>query len=422
MGKTSTTLAAFELLRSQDMVKTMLVVAPIKPMYGTWIQEAQKWEDFNHLKFTVLHGSRKNANLRAKSDVYLINPEGLDWLFKQPNLPAWDVLCIDESTKFKNATSKRSKLLQKHYQDFYYRWILTGTITPNGLEDLFGQVRVMDEGVALGKYITHYRNKYFYSTGFGGYTFAPMPGALEKITDKVAHMVLKLDAEDYLDMPTFEKIIRPVEMPEAAIATYKQVEKEFITNLKGGTIVAANAAAAGTKCRQIANGAVYDDEREIHSVHQAKIEALEEIVEETNGNPLLIMYEFEHDKLRILKLLGKNAVCITGVTGSKFTKIQDKFNAGGIPYLLAHGGNVHGLNIHGNCFHIVWFGITWNLEHYIQSVWRLYRQGQKSKRVLCYMLAAKGTLDEKVVSVLDHKEEAQTKVEDLLMEYGSVYN
>lgn len=394
------------------------MVVPIKPLYGTWRQEAQKWSDFAHLTFATLHGPKKAAALKEDKDVYLINPEGLAWLFAQEVRPEFDVLCIDESTKFKNSQSKRSKLLQKHYGDFFYRWILTGTITPNGLEDLFGQVRIMDEGHSLGKYITKFRNQYFYSTGFGGYTYAPMEGATEQIVEKIAHMVLKLDAEDHLDMPDFNKIIRPVTLPQGAMDTYKEVEKEFLTSIGNQTIVAGNAAAAGTKCRQIANGRVYDEAHNALPVHPAKMEALEEIKEETNGSPLLVMYEFQHDVDAIKSVLGKDAVCITGLTGAKFERVQADFNAGKIPYLIAHGGNVHGLNIQGACHHMVWYGITWNLEDYIQSVWRLYRQGQQAKMVMCYLLVAQGTLDERVVKVLDHKQDVQTNIEDLLIQYG----
>ena len=417
MGKTAVTLAAFDVLRDADYVKKMLVVVPIKPMYGTWPAEATKWDDFNHFTFAILHGSRKHEALRSDVDVHLINPEGLAWLFSQGDLPDWDILCIDESTKFKNSTSKRFRLLKKHLHSFFYRWILTGTITPNGLEDLFGQVYIMDEGMHLGKYITHFRNKWFQSSGYGGYTYKPIRGAVEEVSESIAHMVLKLDAEDHLNMPKFNKIIREVILPEAAMQTYKEVEKEFITSLHSGTIVAGNAAAAGTKCRQIANGKVYDENGIVHPVHRAKLEALEEIVEETNGCPLFVLYEFIHDRESILDMLGKEAVCITGVTGKKLESIIDKFNAGDIPYLVAHPGSTHGLNIQGYCYHMVWYGITWNLEHFIQAVWRLYRQGQNAKMVLCYMLVAKDTLDEKVVKVLEHKEAEQTKLEDLLMEY-----
>lgn len=421
MGKTATSLASFEILRGYDYAKKMLVVAPIKPMYSTWRQEAKKWADFNHFSFAILHGSNKEAALREDVDIHIINPEGLQWLYEEHTkneLPEWDVLCIDESTKFKSSKSKRFRLLKKQLYDFYYRWILTGTFTPNGLEDLFAQVYIMDLGTHLGKYITHFRNKYFYSEGYGGYTYTPRDGAAEEVAEKIAHTVLKLDAEDYLEMPEFNQIIRPITLPPEAMAQYKTVEKEFIVALQSGTIVAANSAAAGTKCRQIANGAVYDGERTVHWVHDEKTLALEEIVEETNGAPLLVLYEFKHDLDSIMGLLGKEAECMTGVTGEKLEDMVARFNTGNLKYLVAHGGSTHGINIQGYCYHMVWYGVTWNLEHYIQTVWRLYRQGQSAKMVLCYLLVATGTLDEVVVNTLDYKQNEQDKLDNLLMEYS----
>jgi len=415
MGKTSITLAAFTVLQTAGYAKKMLVVTPIKPMYGTWRQEGQKWDDFNHLTFTILHGRNKFAGLHDDVDVYLVNPEGLIDILNSRDKPEWDVLVIDESTKFKSAKSKRFKELKRFMSTFYYRWILTGTITPQGIIDLFSQVYIMDEGHHLGKYITHYRNKYFYSTGYGGYTYKPMEGAVDTITEKIAHMVLRLNAEDYLDMPEFNRILRPVILSSEVMHTYREVEKEFITQIQDKTIVASNMAAAGTKCRQIANGAVYyDDEGNWKEVHDEKLQALDEIIEETSGHPLFILYEFKHDRDRIMKMLGKDAVCITGMGGTKLEKTIDDFNSGDLKYLVAHPGSVHGMNIQGYCFHMVWFGVTWNLEHYIQAIWRLYRQGQSSKMVLCYVLVAQGTLDEKVVKALDHKDANQQEVEELL--------
>lgn len=420
MGKTATVLAAFETLRGVGYAKRMLVVAPIKPMYTTWRQEGQKWDDFNHFSFNILHGKNKEMHLAAEADIDLINPEGIQWLLSHDpeELPEWDVLCIDESTKFKASNSKRFKLLKKHLHSFYYRWILTGTVTPNGIMDLFSQVYILDIGKSLGKYITKFRNEFFNQAGYGGYTYVPIKGAYEEITQRIAHMVLKLNAEDYLKMPEFNRIIRPVTLPPMVMEKYKQVEQQFITELKGKHIVAANAAAAGTKCRQIANGRVYDDLGEVHYVHDEKRAALEEIVEETNGQPLLILYEFRHDLDSIMDLLGKEAVCITGITGAKLEALVEDFNTGQLKYMVAHGGSTHGLNIQGYCYHMVWYGITWNLEHYIQTVWRLYRQGQNAKMVLCYMLVATGTLDEQVVKVLDHKQADMEKLENLLMEYN----
>jgi len=418
MRKTSTTLAAFGVLRECGYAKKMLVIAPIKPMYGTWRQEGTKWDCFNYLTFTLLHGTKKEEALKEDVDIYIINPEGIAWLTRQEEIPDWDVLCVDESTKFKNSQSVRFKLLRKMLPKFYYRWILTGTSSPNGLEDLFSQVYIMDLGKTLGEYITHYRNKYFYKVEKFNYIPNLIPSAIKEITKSIAHMVLKLNAEDYLSMPKFNRVIRKVYLPEKIMKIYKEIEKEFITQLKTGTIVADNKGIAGTKCRQIANGNVYDENSEIHYVHKEKLLALEEIIEETNGLPILIIYEFKHDLTAIESLLGSAAVCITGMKGTKFIEIQDKFNRGEIRYLITHAGGTHGINIHGACYHMIFYGITWNLEYYIQSVWRLYRDGQLSKMVLCYMLVAADTLDEVVVRKLDHKKAEQGMIDNCLIEYA----
>ena len=338
MGKTSTVLGAFVALKDAGLVDTMLVVAPIKPMYDTWPDETQKWEEFSHLTVSVVHGPGKEDALYDYTDITIINPEGLKWLFNRPEgcIPKWDVLCIDESTKFKNASSQRFKLLKKQLPKFDRSWILTGTITPNGLMDLFSQVYIMDQGLSLGKFVTKFKQKYFYQSGYGGYTFTPKEHAVEDVSKAINHMVLKLDAEDWLDMPELINVNRYIKLPDHVMRKYKKVETEFILQLSTGTIMAANAAAAGTKCRQIANGACYDLENQWLHMHDKKLEALEEIQEETNGLPLFILYEYRHDKERLLTHLGDNAVCITGMKGKSLSNTIAKFNRGEIPYLIAH--------------------------------------------------------------------------------------
>ena len=189
MGKTSMATAAYSVINNvYPEGAKMLVIAPINPMYGTWPSEMEKWSDFNHLTYTVIHGTPKQREkaLQEDVDIYLINPENIKWLFQQNTIkdvghPEWDILCVDESTKFKNSDSKRFKAIKSHLFKFPRRWILTGTFAPNGLEDLFGQVYMMDRGDSLGKFITHYRNMYFYQVGFGGYQYEPRPGAIEAV-------------------------------------------------------------------------------------------------------------------------------------------------------------------------------------------------------------------------------------------------
>jgi SNF2 family DNA or RNA helicase len=432
MGKTAIAASAYlQLKEALPTVRSdvprlrMLVIAPIQPMYSTWPNELAKWDQFKGLTISIVHGSpdKRRAALAVSADIYIINPEGLKWLFDKAQLPLhpeWRVLCVDESTKFKKSDTKRFKLIKHHLQQFWWRWIMTGTIAPNGLGDLFGQVYMMDQGKALGKYVTHYRNAYFTQVGFGGYTWAPRLGATEAVTAKIEGKVLQLKAEDYLDMPDMMKIEIEVELPPSAMETYKEVEDDFISEVGNSTILANSAGAQGIKLRQVANGAVYGAEGEVVQVHDAKIEALETIVEETNGHPLLIMYEFKHDRARIQALLGDACVCVTGLAANKLITVVEMFNAGQIKYLLMHPGSAHGMNIQKSCHHIVWFSIIWDLEFYIQSTTRLYRQGQSNPSVMCYHIVAAGTIDRVISKALRRKELTQKAIEENLRRYCGV--
>lgn len=423
LGKTSIALAAFNQLYVQYPGIQMLVIVPINPMYGTWPAEMGKWDQFKHLTYSIIHGTPKQrkAALAKSADVYLINPEGIKWLFAQPSddLPDWKVLCIDESTKFKNSTGKRFKLLKAHLNDFYWRWILTGTLAPNGLGDLYGQAYILDQGAALGKYVTHFRHRYFYQTGFGGYEWTPKEGALEQITAAIEPRILQLKAEDYLDMPDMVQVTRKVKLDKNEYDIYQEMEKEFILELKeqDTTVIAANKGAAGMKCRQIANGAVYGEEQAVAQVHDHKLDELQDIIEETNGHPLLLMYEFGHDRSRIQKYLGDDCVCITGLKGDKLTSVLERFNTGKVKYLLMHPQSAHGMNIQKSCHHIVWFSIPWDLELFIQANTRLYRQGQTAPSVMCYLLTAESTIDEVVARTLSLKTHDQKSIERALRKY-----
>ena len=411
MGKTICALMAFEHLRKTGRAKKMLVIAPLGPAYTTWVTEPRKWDQTRHLMTKVLHGKNKENFLFDPSPIHVVNYEGLQWLYQHELLSAYDVLCADESTRLKHPQRSRFKALKPNLADFEWRWCLTGTMAPNGLIDMFGQSYVMDTGIALGKFITHYRNKFFMQSGYGGYTWEPKDDALGQIGAKLAGHCLRLNAEDYLDMPLLKQIERPVFLPPAAASLYRAVERDYFAKLADGVIIAANKAVAGIKCRQIANGAVYDDEGETIDVHDAKMEELASIVEETNGLPLMVMYEFQHDRKRLEQFFKKKAVCVTGLKGKRLADVVARFNSGKIGALLCHPGTVAGMNIQQACHHIVWFSIPWNLEHYIQSNWRLYRQGQPSKIVLCYHLTAQGTLDERVASVLSVKKTTQSLLE-----------
>lgn len=417
LGKTVVSLKAFQILKQKGLAKRLLVIAPLRPMVSVWPGEIEKWEDFKDLTYAVIHGDDKLAMMEAEADVFLLNPEAIEWFFNNGGIRKVrpDILCVDESTKFKNSTTKRFKALRPQLNHFRRRWILTGSPTPNGMMDLFGQIYILDQGNALGRFITHYRMTYFYPAGFGGYEWRLQPGAADRIAAKVDPMVLRLKAEDWLDMPELINTNIMVELPPAARRTYQQIEDAFITEINDEVITAANAAVAGGKCRQVANGALYSEEvlqatseRQFHKVHDAKLEALKALIEELQGQPLLILYEFDHDR-RVIQEAFSDMPAIGGHTSAaKSVEFINAFNSGLLPYLAGHPASMgHGLNLQGACFRVCWYGITWNLEHYQQAIARVYRQGQQSAHVMVYHIVAKDTLDETVLEVLQQKDARQ---------------
>ena len=420
LGKTSLVLAAFKILKDKGLARKLLVIAPLRPCYAVWPTEIEKWSNFGDLTYTIVHGPDKEDSLRADADIYIINPEGLVWLyderFKRDCIHNFDILCIDESTKFKDSTTRRFKALRPKLPAFKRRWILTGTPSPNGIGDLFGQVYILDGGRALGKYKTNFQNHFFYRSGFNMYDWKPRPGAFEEIVKLISPLIYQLNAEDYLKMP--EQIVTeiPVTLPDAAMKVYKEVEDDFITRFEEDVLVADNAAVAGVKCRQIANGAVYTGET-FKVVHDAKLDALEDLLEELAGKPTLVLYEFRHDHSRLQERLAGAESIGSGTSPKALEGIVNRFNAGQIPVLLGHPASMgHGLNLQGSCHHVIWFGIPWNLEHHDQTIARVYRQGQKAEHVFIYYLIATGTLDEKVSKVLKQKDRDQQKLLNTLHE------
>jgi SNF2 family DNA or RNA helicase len=398
-------------LHKKGFAKKMLIVAPLRVALKTWPDEIKKWAHTEHLTYTVLHGPDKADRLDGDYDIYIINYEGLQWLFDPLTIrPKFDVLCCDESSKLKDSSTKRFKILKNLLPTFKYRWILTGTPVPNGLMDLFGQIYILDQGAALGRYVTHFRQRFFTQPNpMNPYVWVPRDTAFNEVVQKVKPFVLQLSAEDYLLMPDLIYKDVFVDLPESARRVYDKVEEEFVALMDDSAIVAANAAVAGGKCRQIANGAVYVDlNRNWKKIHDEKLDALEDLLEELGGAPTLILYEFQHDLERLLARLGKVPVLGGGISESKLSRLIDDFNAGRIPVLFGHPASMgHGLNLQGSCAHVIWFGITWNLEYYDQAIARIYRQGQKARSVFVYHIVARDTIDERVVKVLNAKDKTQ---------------
>jgi len=441
LGKTSITLAAIKYLKSRGIINKVLVVAPLRVCHEVWPVEVEEWKDFNGLNITVLHGPTKDKDLYRsnKTDVFVINPEGLDWLLdtvKTKNSRGkvmahvnvnkfkklgFDTLVIDELSKFKHPGTGRFKALKHVLPTFQRRWGLTGTPMPNGLLDLFGQVFVLDLGNALGRYITHYRSEYFEQKDFMGYVWEPREGAEQEIYEALHPLALRMSAEDYLDMPKLINNNIFVELPKKAYKVYDQVEQDLFSRVQDRTIVAANAAAASTKCRQVANGAVYLDAeikalvkaqsfREYAELHTEKTKALLDLISELQGAQLLVAYEFEHDLDRLQEALGYDVPFIGGGVNRKETsRIIKAWNSSKIPVLLAHPKAAgHGLNLQtGGCHHVCWYSIPWDYELYDQLIRRVYRQGNKSDRVFIYHILSRGTIDETIMLALHGKERSQ---------------
>lgn len=433
LGKTSIVLAAFDVLRSKKLARKMLVIAPLRPCYLVWPAEIEGWDDFKHLRYVVLHGKRKNELLEQDADVYIVNPEGLDWLLGKMDMRRWralgfDTLVVDELTRFKHSKGKRFKLLKKVLATFQRRWGLTGTPAPNGLQDLFGQMYVLDEGNALGRYITHYRMQYFYNPDGNGWKWVPRAGAADLIYERLKNLCIRMRAEDYLELPDIVPLKIMLELPPAARELYDKMEEVMITKLADKLIVASNAAAASTKCRQIANGAVYYDDdvasivrgssgRKVLPVHDVKLEAVSELVEELQGNPLLLAYEFNHDLERLLQHFGRDTPYIgSGVNAKRTREIEQLWNNGDLPLLLGHPASMgHGLNFQrGNAQHVGWFSMFWDLELYDQFIKRVRRQGNKAQRVFVHHFMMKDTCDEIIYFAQRRKERGQNALSEAL--------
>jgi SNF2 family DNA or RNA helicase len=445
LGKTSITLAAIKLLKQKQVLDKVLLIAPLRVCYSVWPKEVDKWTDFGGIKVAVLHGPKKDEALKSEADVYVINPEGLDWLLQVKKTKTatgktkvdvdlrrfkalgFDTLVVDELSKFKHTNTNRFKALKLVLNTFRRRWGLTGSPASNGLLDLFGQCFVLDQGRTLGPYISHYRMKYFVPS-HDGFSWNIREGAEQEIYDRIRPLALRMAADDYLDMPTLiENNIR-VDLPDSVMRVYDQLEEDLIAKLDSKVIVASTAAAASMKCRQVANGGIYLDpevqalvklpksKREWVNLHTEKVDALADLIEELQGSPLLVAYDFEHDLDRLREKLGQDVPYIGGgVSAKRSAELEALWNAGKLPVLLGHPqAMAHGLNLQEMGNHVCWHSLTWDYELYDQFIRRVLRQGNKSKKVFCHHIMAKGTIDEAVLAAVKSKRKGQNALFDAL--------
>ncbi len=413
LGKTIITLTAIhDLMFDSFEVQKVLIIAPLRVARDTWPAEIEKWEHLKHLTYSVAVGTveERISALKHKADIYIINRENVQWLVEESGIPFdFQMIVIDELSSFKNHQTKRFKALMKVRPKAKRIVGLTGTPSSNGLMDLHAEFRLLDMGERLGRFIGQFRNTYFQPDKRNGmivYSYKPLPYAEDAIYEKISDITISMRATDHLNMPELIMSEYCVEMSAEEKEKYMELKKELILELPDSEITAANAASLSNKLSQMANGAIYDDEKNIISIHDRKLDALEDIIEAANGKPILVAYWFKHDLERIKERLHKLHIPFS--TMDKSDSIR-KWNTGKLPVALIHPASAgHGLNLQSGGSCLVWFGLTWSLELYQQTNARLWRQGQQSKTVVIQHIITKGTVDERIMKALQDKDETQT--------------
>lgn len=410
LGKTVTTLTAIrDLMYDTFKVRRVLVVAPLRVARDTWPEEIRKWDHLKDLTYSVVVGivAERRRALQKEADIYIVNRENLAWLYQNSRLD-FDMVVLDELSSFKNAKSKRFKAMKAMRPEVKRIVGLTGTPSGNGLMDLWAEFRLLDMGERLGQYISQYRSLYFKPDKRNGmvvFSYKPLPGAEEVIYHQIADITVSMKANDYLEMPELVSVAKEVTLSEKEKKRYDELKKSLVLELPGGEVTAANAASLTMKLSQMANGAIYTDDKNVVGIHNRKLDALEDLVESANGQPVLVAYWFKHDKDRIQKRM----------EARELKEPQDfaDWNAGKISVALIHPASAgHGLNLQQGGSILIWFGLTWSLELYQQTKARLWRQGQQSRTVIIQHIVAKGTIDERILKVLEHKDGTQAALID----------
>lgn len=417
LGKSSIALTAINnLMFDYFLVHKVLVIAPIRVCTNTWTSEIKKWDHLKNLKYSLCIGderTRKRA-LYADADIYIINRENVEWLINKSGVKfIFDMVVIDELSSFKNGKSKRFQALLK-VRPLVKRIVgLTGTPSSNGLMDLWAEYRLLDLGKRLGRFITHYRETYFVPDKRNQeivFSYKPKLGAEEEIYRRIEDITISMKAIDHLPMP--ELIINDyeVELDGRERKQYESLANNLVLELGDEDITVANAGVLSNKLIQMASGSLYyDEDHNFVEIHDKKLDALEDLIEGANGEPLLVAYWFKSDLERIMKRLNKikDKTYISFKVLDKSEAIE-KWNKGEISVGLIHPQSAgHGLNLQEGGHQLVWYSLTWSLELYQQTIGRLYRQGQKSKSVVVTRIVAKDTIDEDVIRALDKKERTQ---------------
>lgn len=415
LGKTVITLTAIDVLINELFeVDRVLVIAPKRVAEDTWTREHAKWDHLRHLRVSKVLGSpeQRRRALAVDADIYVIGRDNVVWLVEQCR-QGWpfDMVVIDELSSFKNPQAKRFRALKKVIPKASRVVGLTGTPSANGLMDLWAEIYLLDRGERLGHTLGAYREKYFRPGARNGYVvfkWEPLRRSREKIEAAISDICISMSADDYLTLPKRIDNLIPVKLSPQEMKQYKTMEAEQLLHIDDEDVVALNAAAVMTKLLQIANGSVYSHEGNVVRLHDAKLEALLEIID-TTDSPVLIFYSYKHDLAAI-------KAAIPGARTLDGPEDIAEWNAGRVQVLLAHPASVgYGLNLQEGGHVIVWYGLTWSLELYQQANARLYRQGQ-DKPVIIHHLIAEGTVDEQVMRALQEKDMSQAALMAALKE------
>ena len=413
LGKTVITLTAINDLRfNRWAVSRCLVVAPKKVAEATWQREAEQWDHLKHLRIISVLGNvqKRIRALNTPGDIWVINRENIPWLVDYyRNSWPFDMVVLDESSSFKSSKAKRFKSIKLVRPRIQRLVELTGTPAPNGLEDLWAQIYLLDEGKRLGKTITGFREAYFTQDwahpGQQYRTYSPQDGAEGRIQQAISDICISMKADDYLELPDYIEEIVPVALDTKALKAYKTLERDMLLTVDTETITAQSAAVLNGKLLQICSGAVYDTDGKVVEIHNCKIEAFLEVVEQLSGEHALVFYWFQHERDRLLAVLENTSLRVRVYKGPEDEK---DWNAGEIDLLLAHPASCgYGLNLQAGGHHIIWYGYpNWALEIYQQANKRLHRQGQKFP-VIAHHLVVQGGMDEAVVDALHDKGDTQ---------------
>lgn len=409
LGKTVCTLTALnELIYNHFEVDKVLVIAPLRVAEMTWQEEIEKWDHLGGLRLSKMLGSEKDRlrALNKDADIYVINRENIKWLvtyYLEHKNQKWkfDTIVIDESSSFKNPQSQRFKALRKVAPIANRVILLTGTPAPNSLMDLWPQIFLLDQGKRLGRTLTTYR-KTFFDPGRRNRTvvfdYVLKEGAEKEIYRRISDIAVSLKAEDHLQMPERVDNFIEIKMPPKIKRIYEEMEREYLIEIDEDQITATSAGVVSNKLLQMANGAVYDENRKVVEIHDLKLDALQEIIEDNDKKPIMVLYNYQHDRERLLERFSK-------YKPRELQTHEDKqaWDRGEIQLLLAHPASMgHGLNLQAGGNIIVWFGLTYSLENYLQANARLYRQGQKESVIINH-LVVKGTRDEDAIMRLKNK-------------------